>query len=259
MFMQQTKLTHTKISKRLKYHFVLSVVLALLTLSGADADAAERAPTVEDLLGQFETVVFRDELNQGQNSDRVIRWEDGLTIRVVGKVTRLNKKILRRHTDHVKRLTGLPIAFVTHAGQSENVTVAFVPALEMAKLPGVTVDQKMLDLLAAPRSCYFLVRSNKQGEINQSVIVVNAELDTASIYHCLLEELIQSMGLPNDTDILRPSIFSDKDRLERISRTDEILVRTLYDPRMRVGTDRNNALRIARTIITDLNTEIPIR
>jgi hypothetical protein len=247
------------IANVLKLKTITLMILMVVWLATGPARATDTHPTVDQLLEQFETVVFDLEMGPGARANRVIRWEKDLLVRIVGRATRLNKKILRRHSNTVERMTGRAIKYVSGVEQVETVTVAFLPPLEMANLPGVVVDQKMLDLLAAPRGCYFLVSTNTRGEITRSIIVVNADRDTASIYHCLLEELVQSMGLPNDTNLIRPSIFSDHDQLRKVTRSDEVLVRTLYDPRIAAGMTKSEAMGVARMVISDWNDRIPLR
>ena len=240
--------------------FLAVVALAMIAIPLSNfAHATDPRPTVEDLLQQFDIIVFGEEAGHDERSDKIIRWEQSLRIRVVGEATALNNQILRRHTNTLQGLTNRSIQFVTGTDDPENVRVVFVAAMEMAKLPGVPVDQKMLDLLAAPRGCYFLSFPDLHGEIDRSIIVVNAERDTESTYHCLLEELIQSMGIPNDSDLIRPSVFSDKDKLTKITRSDEVMIRTLYDPRMRAGMEKTEAMDMARVVITDWDARIPPR
>ncbi len=238
---------------------ILSVLLLLLAPSVRAAGSAESRPTVDELVALFETVVFGREHGLEAYSEQIIKWDGDILIREVGKTTRRNRKILRRHTRRVERLTGLSIKYVVDATQQENMVVGFLPALEMARPPWIHGNQEFLDQLAGPRSCYFLVKNTPEGKILNSVIIANSDLDLTSIYHCLLEELIQSIGLPNDTDMLRPSIFSDRDRLARISRSDEVLIRTLYDPRMVAGLEKTEALKVARVIIAEWNSVIPLR
>ena len=81
---------------------------------------------------------------------------------------------------------------------------------------------------------------------------MNAQRDIAAINYCLLEELTQSLGLPNDSIKMRPSIFSDKDRLFEYSPVDKALIRVLYDKRMKMGVSRQAGLKMAEQIFTDI-------
>ena len=69
--------------------------------------------------------------------------------------------------------------------------------------------------------------------------------------------MIQSLGLPNDSNLINPSIFSDRSRRTDLTRTDLIILKTLYDPRMKAGLPRDDALVLARSVIAELNATLP--
>ena len=47
----------------------------------------------------------------------------------------------------------------------------------------------------------------------RGLIVVNNELPADQMDACLLEELTQAFGMPNDSDIVTPSVFNQKGQL----------------------------------------------
>jgi hypothetical protein len=60
-------------------------------------------------------------------------------------------------------------------------------------------------------------------------------------------------GLPNDSDRVFPSIFNDRSTDEFLSPLDVVLLRMLYDPRLKAGMDRGVGTRpLARQIATEL-------
>lgn len=69
---------------------------------------------------------------------------------------------------------------------------------------------------------------------------------------CLHEEIAQVLGLTNDSPAARPSIFNDDQEFATLTAHDELLLRALYDPRLRPGMTREQALPIARQIISEL-------
>ena len=144
------------------------------------------------------------------------------------------------------------------AGQKgQNLDLIFVPRAQMGKISIPGVDPKLIAKLAAPGGCYFLSWKKPEKRIVKAVIVVNSERDKFGINHCLLEEISQSLGLPNDSDLIRPSIFSDRDQLTEPSRTDKILLKALYHPRLKAGLARREAIRAVRKIIAELDYVLP--
>lgn len=214
-------------------------------------------PSIDHLVGFFETVVFGSEIDDRMKSMVVARWTEPLRISIKGQATPEDIQSIRRHLAVIKEITGITIEKVEPPEKPANLTIWFVPALEMGAVTINGVEPDYIRQIAAPLSCYFLSFKKSPDSIVRGVIVVNAQRPYEATNHCLLEELVQSMGLPNDTDMLRPSIFSDQDRLFSLSRSDEILVRTLYDDRMTEGLGVEEALRVAREIITDWDQRLP--
>lgn len=74
-----------------------------------------------------------------------------------------------------------------------------------------------------------------QHRIIFSIVLIRADLPARLAEACIEEELAQTMGLPNDADDIRPSIFNDDQEFALLTRHDEALLRILYDPRLRPG------------------------
>ncbi len=234
---------------------IYGLVFALCVLVPS-AQSAGR-PSIDHLVSFFETVVFGAEIDDRMKSLVIARWTGALRIRVKGQASPENIQSIRRHLAVIKKLTGINIEKVEAPEKPENLTILFLPAMEMSKVKINGVDPDYIRQIAAPLSCYFLSFKKPPDTIVRAVIVVNTQRSDEAINHCLLEELVQSMGLPNDTDMLRPSIFSDNDQLFALSRSDKILLRTLYDERMTEGLGLDAALNVAREIITDWDQRLP--
>jgi hypothetical protein len=124
-----------------------------------------------------------------------------------------------------------------------NLQIVFLP-----KRGKINIGSK--PIIVSGLGCSFFSQA-KAGKTYLTQIVVNNVASDEQISHCLFEEFTQSFGLPNDSDKLRPSIFSDKDKLQSLSLSDKIRVWTLYHPRMLPGISRKAALLVARDIIRD--------
>lgn len=70
---------------------------------------------------------------------------------------------------------------------------------------------------------------------------------------CLLEELTQVLGLPNDTKEDFPTSFKDRNRIWDLTKYDKMMLQALYDPRITPGMPKRDALAIARGIFLRLN------
>lgn len=241
----------------IRFFFAAAVAwVALVPFGQVSADTAQTRPAVEDIIRLFETVVFGSELDPKLASKAIGKWRSPVRLAIQGKPGDRHLEFLGRHAATLSNLTGLSIV-LAKPGEAANITVAFVPRSQMSKIQIGGVKQDLIERLAAPGGCYFISWQKPVGTIIGAAIVVNTDRDLARTNSCLLEELTQSLGLPNDTDVLRPSIFSDHDTLFELSRSDAIVVRTLYDPRLKPGMPKAEALKVVPAIVRELNARLP--
>jgi hypothetical protein len=78
-------------------------------------------------------------------------------------------------------------------------------------------------------------------------------LESSTAKRCFIEEITQSLGLYADSELVVPSIFSNLQLgLDYLPLNDKILIRTLYDPRIKPGMSREATMEIARELIPKL-------
>ncbi len=68
---------------------------------------------------------------------------------------------------------------------------------------------------------------------------------------CIVEELTQVMGLPNDSVKVFPSVFNDLSTDAYLSGLDYLLLKMLYDSRVKTGMDEKAARSILQTIAAE--------
>lgn len=136
-------------------------------------------------------------------------------------------------------------------GEGGNLTIHFLSRKELERFSVDEVTASTLRRLGSG-GCFFLTFQNPPGHIVKGIIAVNIEFQQQYIRHCLLEELTQSLGLPNDSDVMRPSIFSRVDRLLELSPLDVLLLRALYHPNVLPGLTRSEARMPVRAVISEL-------
>lgn len=258
---------------------MIAAVFLAFALVSYPLGAAETKPppTVDELIEYFDTIVFKSEFDSVAPSTVVKKWTgplrvgirafeetviemDGREVRQLKriKVKKPHIKFIKKHLKNLVRATGLKTEDAKKTGLPPNLMIYFVPRQQMANPYLSNVEPKLLKKLASEGGCYFLVwADNKTGKISKATIVVNSERLLIRINHCLLEEMTQSLGLPNDSNQINPSIFSDRSRRTDLTRTDLIILKALYDPRMKAGLPRDKALVLARTVIGELNATLP--
>jgi len=64
--------------------------------------------------------------------------------------------------------------------------------------------------------------------------------------------MAQSLGLSNDSKVARPSIFNDDEEFALLTKHDEILLKILYDRRLKPGMNNIEARPIVTKIAQEL-------
>lgn len=107
----------------------------------------------------------------------------------------------------------------------------------------------------APSPCagYVLVGDERTGsevgEIIFAVVMIRKEVPDLLLDACIEEELSQVMGVLNDDDTVRPSVFNDDQEFALLTDHDTELLRALYDPRIKPGMSPAEAMPIVREIL----------
>lgn len=241
---------------------VLAGGLALLLLSAfltgcAASPGIDQLAGVDRLLANFEQVVFRDEYDETRNLDRIRKWTGPVRIAIFGEQAERYRSVLEAHAGALRRLTGLELTVLAAADGSENFRVHFVPWDDMEEIAKpYSPHPEWLATIIEESSCLFVSTHNDAYVITRAIVLVSTDERVEDNKACLLEEMTQALGLPNDSELIRPSIFNQWDFLQRLPLNDQILVRTLYDRRMRQGMPRDAALTAARGIIAELSARV---
>lgn len=90
------------------------------------------------------------------------------------------------------------------------------------------------------------------GRIFFAIVAIRTDFAEPMTQSCIEEELAQSMGLMNDDDSVRPSMFNDDNEFALMTRHDELLLEILYDGRLEPGMTPENSMPIVRQIAAEL-------
>ena len=218
----------------------LALPLIALTSVGADAAAESRAawPSAKTLARQFERIAFTSEFGGQYRAGRLIRWEGPVRIRLAGHEPERFRAEVERQIEELRQLSGLEITIGDGLadGPPAGMTVEF-----STSRGGTTFDPD------AP--CRTLIWES--GFIVKRVqIFITPEPDLLR-RHCIAEELTQALGLADDSRVIRDSIFNDASSRQRIAPWDALMVRILYDPRLKPGMHKSEAMPIVRRIIAE--------
>ncbi len=93
----------------------------------------------------------------------------------------------------------------------------------------------------------------RSGRITRAVVIIPVDRARArgKLAACVVEELTQVLGLPNDSDKVFPSVFNDRSIDDFLTGLDLLLLKMLYDPRIKPGMDETKARPLLREIAAE--------
>ncbi|TDK41430.1 DUF2927 domain-containing protein [Antarcticimicrobium luteum] len=258
-----------------RYYRTVQNDLLTRGLLRTDGGGPDTPFTADDLVENFETIAFFDEYSRTAPTARRTRGSGGELSRWAGPVrigvefgasvqpaqrTRDSNGITG-YTTRLARITGHPISVTGGGGANFHVFVAgeddrayFLDRLQQL-IPSISAQELALfrDL---PRSFYCLVvavsGSRNPNTYTRAVALIRAEHPDLVRLSCVHEEIAQGLGLPNDSPEARPSIFNDDDEFALLTNHDELLLKMLYDPRLRPGMTADEARPVTRIIAREL-------
>ncbi|MGB0903892.1 MAG: DUF2927 domain-containing protein, partial [Mangrovicoccus sp.] len=156
--------------------------------------------------------------------------------------------------------SGHPVRRVTRSGNFVVFVVNEDERLTLdrqlnAAIPGLpsSVRNTILDL--SPSILCVAVgfsNSSDNASYSRAVAIIRAEHPPLLRKACFHEEITQGLGLPNDSDQVRPSIFNDDEEFALLTRHDEYLLKILFDPRLKPGMGLSEASPIVAEIAQEL-------
>lgn len=165
-------------------------------------------------------------------------------------------------TDYAGRLsdiTGHPISVTRERGNFRVLVLGEEDRRDYgnqlrALVPGI--DAQTVNLITGlPRSAQCVVATfarNNMDVYTDAVAMIRAELPDLTRESCVHEELAQGLGLPNDHDEVRPSIFNDREEYALLTRHDEMLLQILYDERLSPGMTESEVVPVVEEIAQEL-------
>lgn len=205
---------------------------------------ADDAVSAELIHRNFERVVFQTEY--GGPIGWLRKWNRHPVIRYRGPLDGATLAALRQATDTLSTVTGLrlklqPVASGNFDRRGDPFVRDNITLLRPERKNGDDV-------------CYGRVKFAANGTISMAAIYISREFDYVPIRECLMEEIAQVLGPMNDTALIRQSMFNDQTNgiVSWLTWHDAILLRALYDQRLKPGMPKAEALPIARRVIGEL-------
>lgn len=199
------------------------------------AQAEEHWQTADYLQQAFVEVALKNEFEGGSKS--VHKWKMPIYVWLEDKTAEadMHRRLTQMHLAHLSSISQHPVALANTRSQA-NVTVVFTSEAnwgnEVRQLLGKDALKQLHQAV-----CMAGFVQDKQGTIIRAGVVI--PVDQAQMHRklaaCIVEELTQIMGLPNDSEKVYPSIFNDKTPESLLTGLDALLLKMLYQPDIHIG------------------------
>lgn len=170
-----------------------------------------------------------------------------------------DRTMIAGYATRLSLLTGVPITVTDHNPNfhvlilNEDERRGFAPQLA-AMVPGIgAADVAAITDLDRSTFCFAYAFSRGGAPVYaQAIALIRAEHPDLLRRSCVHEELAQAMGLVNDSPTARPSIFNDDEEFALLTKQDELLLKILYDPRLRPGMTEAEARPVVEQIAVEM-------
>lgn len=229
----------------------------------------------DTLARNFEDIVFYDEYPAAITSRRIEpgrlrRWERPVRIdvefgaSVPAAQRRGDSGDIDRYATRLSRITGHPVArsrpeanfHVLIVGQDDKAQLT-ERLRDLAPALGEDTLSFFLDMpLSVECSVVAFSSLESPYAYTRAISVIRAELPDLLRLSCIHEEIAQGLGPANDSRRARPSIFNDDDEFALLTSHDELLLKMLYDPRLKTGMTIDEARGVVRIIAREMTGQV---
>jgi Protein of unknown function (DUF2927) len=259
------------------YYARLETDLRAVGYLRTEPDPADATFSNADLVTDFERIALYSEFSRedGRFVERreasvLSKWQDPIRVGLVWGDSakpaqrRQDRREVVEFSARLARLSGLDIQVLAADSLEEpNFVVIYANREERSDLARniaasrTDPDPALLQTLSEspPREvCYVFTffSPDQKGRFSFAVTVIKSETVGLMRLACVHEELAQALGLPNDDDRVRPSIFNDNEEFALLTRHDEYLLRMLYDARLKPGMTADEVRPLLPAIIAGL-------
>lgn len=234
--------------------FIIYIIVFVLSVGAA---RAEEAFSNADLLRNFDTIAFGNEYT-GKKYDIVRKWAKPMRMGIQGKdypayLETFIDDVARDLTETTDHPVELYYSHAKHKAKKlvpgfdqKNVNVILY-YLQDEDIPAAVAkywngDEDKVRWMVQNSTC-FANYFTKKGEIVAAVIIFPARHPESYHRACAVEEITQILGLPNDSNAVKPSIFNDHSRYFELTKHDRWLLRALYQKDITPGMSRNETLK----------------
>lgn len=213
-------------------------------------------PLTDDyVLQSLELIALRNEYDPGKILP-LRKWVRPIRVFVDSRAgfKKIQMQLLRDHIRVLADITNHRIS-LTNIKTDANVFVIFALEKEMLAVAGEYIGKTIRLTKAFEEGvCIANFTVNIKSEITSALVFIPPDKARyyAKLPACVVEEITQIMGLPNDSNDVYPSIFNDSSVDDELSTLDLILLQILYNQRLKAGMTKKQVFANAKVVLQQI-------
>ena len=176
----------------------------------------------------------------------ILKWTKPVQIRIDGEVEKEHSDLLRQVVDDLSQITGLP--FGVNNPPDEVTGIA----------PGIYVLVR--EIWESVKPCALVLGVMRtDGSLEFQPMIVSLKFRGDTLIGCFYEDISQALGLNGDNALVKESMYRSQAENKLCPKPtwhDVIMLRTLYDRRIKPGMHEDQAMPLVRVIIAELLEEL---
>ena len=179
---------------------------------------------------------------KGINLGRVLKWTKRVNVYVSGNYNESDLSLIKQLCYALNNIDGFPGIGIINSSSDADILIMFAGRLQLSSLIS---DFGLLD------DGYCGLVWNTSYSLRKAVIGINSTIINRSKRNSVIcEEFLQAMGIPNDSNSYKNSIFyQTSDSLSWPSKLDWGVVSILYNPGIKPGMTKSEAREVAASFV----------
>jgi len=179
----------------------------------------------------FCEVVLAAEYSYGSGNQHALqKWKEPIYYTIYGNAGAEDLLLVADFAAQLNQIEGFPGMYAAENSEQENFTINLLSSKDMMKSAGHVVEGE--DAHGIALWDYY----TDKNELYNVRIWVSTDIDQKVRNSVLLEEIVNSIGMGNDTELREDSIiYQEYSETQKLSEMDWVLLKLLYDKRMICG------------------------
>ncbi|MEP0337103.1 MAG: DUF2927 domain-containing protein [Alphaproteobacteria bacterium] len=232
--------------------FIVFMAFTLLTRY-LSVHGLDDLASAEDLIESFDRVMHTSDHQPLTIREPLRKWTGDIPIFFDASVPGWHRSMAERQLPLIARLIGLRFILTKAYDRRSTLNIVLAEDTAAMRKEARRFTAKINDSWRFDDYfCFAIVTTTPNGTIQGALAVFGEKRQSTKSHSCLIEELLHGLGPNADKATYAPSIFNKFTFPVEIPLNDQILIRTLYDPKIKPGMSSEQTRKLVPDIIRGL-------